>query len=522
MDNRIDFDRYFLNIAADVSKRSTCIRRQYGSVIVKDKRIVSTGYNGSPAGEPNCCDVGFCLRERLNIPRGERYEICLHGDTIIKCLDGYNKTIEELYNIGNEFWTYSFDTNTGMIVPSVASAPFITDFVDTLISIQFNSGTPLLCTRNHRVLMRDGTYKKACNINIGDSVVPMYYNYSKNNGVESISNTSKMRINGRWNRKHVGVLSNSPTHRIVYEYFNGEIPDGYVVHHIDGNHNNNIPSNLQLLKIGEHSKLHNTGKKIRDNVKAKLSLSMKKRWGLMSDIDIQQHSIRARNSMNNNWNNDNFKEMMKNIQIANGKMIADKYNSDENAIYSRRIGFAVKGLKKVIDNYNGSVDEYNYNDIRKLFTVAHKSGERGSQPPTMDKIIALFGSFENAIEYAKNYNHTVVGISVINYNELIPVYDLSVGIFQNFAIDIGDNSGVFVHNCTAVHGEANAIIFASFNDLIDSTIYIAGYQNGKRLYNTPPCKMCNRLIKNARIKNVIYETEEGIIVSYNPVDLPEY
>lgn len=66
--NRISKDKYYLNIALAVSKRSTCLKRHYGCVIVKDDRIVATGYNGSPRGEVNCCDVGECKR-----PNAERY-----------------------------------------------------------------------------------------------------------------------------------------------------------------------------------------------------------------------------------------------------------------------------------------------------------------------------------------------------------------------------------------------------------------------------------------------------------------
>ena len=73
---RISWHDYFLEIAHVVSKRSTCLRRHYGSVIVKDNKIISTGYNGAPRGEENCCDRGYCEREQLNIPAGERYELC--------------------------------------------------------------------------------------------------------------------------------------------------------------------------------------------------------------------------------------------------------------------------------------------------------------------------------------------------------------------------------------------------------------------------------------------------------------
>ena len=75
--NRPTKDEYYLNIAEVVAQRATCLRRQYGAVIVKDDEIISTGYNGAPRGEPNCCDVGFCWREANHIPHGEQYEKCV-------------------------------------------------------------------------------------------------------------------------------------------------------------------------------------------------------------------------------------------------------------------------------------------------------------------------------------------------------------------------------------------------------------------------------------------------------------
>lgn len=74
---RPDWDEYFLNIAREVGKRATCLRRRYGAIIVKDKIIISTGYNGAPRGETNCIDSGLCERERLHVRKGERYELCV-------------------------------------------------------------------------------------------------------------------------------------------------------------------------------------------------------------------------------------------------------------------------------------------------------------------------------------------------------------------------------------------------------------------------------------------------------------
>lgn len=78
---RPSWDEYFLELAHLVAKRSTCLRRSVGAVLVKDKRILATGYNGAPRGLVHCLDIG-CLREKLKIPSGERHELCraLHAE----------------------------------------------------------------------------------------------------------------------------------------------------------------------------------------------------------------------------------------------------------------------------------------------------------------------------------------------------------------------------------------------------------------------------------------------------------
>ena len=73
---RISKENYYLNIAETVLERSTCLRRLYGAIIVKNDEIISTGYNGAPRGRANCVDMGYCSREAMKVPRGERYELC--------------------------------------------------------------------------------------------------------------------------------------------------------------------------------------------------------------------------------------------------------------------------------------------------------------------------------------------------------------------------------------------------------------------------------------------------------------
>ena len=73
---RISKENYYLDIAQTVLERATCLRRVYGAIIVKNDEIISTGYNGAPRGRANCTDMGYCSREAMRVPRGERYELC--------------------------------------------------------------------------------------------------------------------------------------------------------------------------------------------------------------------------------------------------------------------------------------------------------------------------------------------------------------------------------------------------------------------------------------------------------------
>lgn len=108
---RRDKTNYYLDIAETVLERSTCLRRKFGAIIVKNDRIVSTGYNGAPRGRVNCSDSGECSRDKLNIPKGQRYELCraVHAEAnaIIAA------SMAEL--IGAELYLACIDAKTGKI-----------------------------------------------------------------------------------------------------------------------------------------------------------------------------------------------------------------------------------------------------------------------------------------------------------------------------------------------------------------------------------------------------------------------
>ena len=110
---RRDKENYYLDIAQAVAGRGTCLRRNFGAIIVKHDQIMSTGYSGAPRGRRNCCDLGYCLREKMNIPSGERYELCrsvyAEANAII------NASRSEM--IGGTLYLVGIETATGELVP---------------------------------------------------------------------------------------------------------------------------------------------------------------------------------------------------------------------------------------------------------------------------------------------------------------------------------------------------------------------------------------------------------------------
>ena len=120
--DRVSKQNYYLDIAQTVAERSTCLRKQYGAIIVKDDSIVSTGYNGAPRGRKNCSDLNFCLRESLNIPRGERYELCRSVHAEQNAIISASR--EEM--LGATLYMACVDPSTGDVVGGTCSCAMCT------------------------------------------------------------------------------------------------------------------------------------------------------------------------------------------------------------------------------------------------------------------------------------------------------------------------------------------------------------------------------------------------------------
>ena len=114
---RVSKENYYLDIAQTVATRSTCLRKSYGAIIVKNDVIVSTGYHGAPRGRKNCSDLGSCIRDELNIPRGERYELCRSVHSEANAIISASR--EQM--LGATLYMACLDSKTGELVPGTNS-----------------------------------------------------------------------------------------------------------------------------------------------------------------------------------------------------------------------------------------------------------------------------------------------------------------------------------------------------------------------------------------------------------------
>jgi len=142
---RKDKHNYYLDIAQTITERATCVRRNFGAVIVKNDEIIATGYNGAPRGRANCSDLGKCIREEKNIPRGTQYELCrsVHAEA--------NAIISSARRdmMGATLYLVCRDYKTKELVPGTSSCPMCKRLV-------INSGIEKIIVRddpeNYRVI----------------------------------------------------------------------------------------------------------------------------------------------------------------------------------------------------------------------------------------------------------------------------------------------------------------------------------------------------------------------------------
>lgn len=137
MYKRIDKENYYLDIAQTVCERGTCLRRNFGAIIVNDDEIISSGYSGAPRGRKNCIDLGHCVRENLSIPRGERYELCRSVHAEMNAII----SAERKRMLGGTLYLVGIDAKTGELVENAAPCALCKRFI-------INAGIVKVVARN--------------------------------------------------------------------------------------------------------------------------------------------------------------------------------------------------------------------------------------------------------------------------------------------------------------------------------------------------------------------------------------
>lgn len=340
-------------------------------------------------------------RGKVDHPKGS----CFVGDTRIPLLDGSLPTIAEL--VGKEAWVYSALPN-GTIVPGRArgrQTKMVSEFVDVVL----DSGAVERCTPEHLWMLRDGTYKEARNLRPGiDRLMPILRIWPRNGGYEEVRDKNARR---------------TMTHRMVWSFFNGPIPDGHLVHHLDHEKTNNLPENLVAEPASHHAHYHTSRRHATDPAWREKLYAGLQRFNESDDGRRKHAEAMRRTALSTSV--DEFKRRAKLRQAFRSDIdlpALEAVKSDTEATNANSVARILGCGRNVV--------------VRVLRESGHASWE-------------AFAKTETGV------NHKIRAVIPVRLSEPVPVYDLEVDKFSNFALA----SGVFVHNSKDVSDAVAGVIF---------------------------------------------------------------
>lgn len=308
-------------------------------------------------------------------------EWCLTGDTQIRTLDGWHR-IDSL--VGKDFYVWGYSEKEKRLVPTKAKKCWKTFDKAETIRIGLDDGKELKCTKEHKVMLRDGSYREAGKLKVGDSLMPFYE-----------WNTCKERHNVI----NLNDGSSGDEHRIVYSRLKGHLQDGLVIHHIDNNKNNNNPENLEQISIDDHCRI----------TKPHLSTgsAIIKPTGIRK---FEKSCIWCGNSFTGTW-----KSIYCSSKCSNQRRSAIKIDERRNKQPIKKCAWCNKDFHAYSRELTCS------NECARLRTEKYNQDYQ-----------------KNRIRVRKN-NHKVTYVLKGNIE---PVYDIEVPETHNFVAN-----GVVVHNC---------------------------------------------------------------------------
>jgi len=369
---------------------------------------------------------------------------CLTGDTKIPLLDGRILTMEEIlseFGKDESFWVYASDEN-GDFIPARAKCLGITKEVNQLVEVVLDNGEKIRCTSNHPFRLRDGSYEQAGQLKEGNSLMPCYTKQTKPNSRFSQTYT-KIMLNSK--RDSLGRPIWKTVYRIVAEaLLCGEHDKklieiegkekSLVVHHKDFNSCNDCPENLQWLEVLEHWELHT---KNHPNAIA----AILRAW----EDPIKAEQMRESNRKAGKICIEKHPELVDKLIVAGTEFMRSEKGQKGLSERSTRQWNNKETRDLMVVNMQGSKSPEECKAIgeRKKKWWAEHPEARKEQGERIKDIAAKTVLRDKTT--GRFYNHKVVSVSLINLDEAIPVYDLSVEKYQNFALA----AGIYVHNCPA-------------------------------------------------------------------------
>lgn len=438
-------------------------------------------------------------------------DFCLKGDTKIKLLSGETIAVADLLDrfkaSVDDLYVYSTDEK-GDFKPGKIQDVWVSGYVNDMVRVLLDNGKTVETTPNHKFMLRNGEYKEAKDLSVGDSLMPLYFRLDRK-GYESVKTNSEATT------KFYSVYKLVANELLGEEIDEAKKRSGEVnvaIHHRDFNKLNNSPQNLFPMGVQEHYKyhaehvrdsgcldkflqagkeywakqesrdkqavvMHNTMRKYYDNIsreelkkirvgkgcyssewKSKISKAQKDVWASYSEDEYANRVAKNIESIKRNRDKisdgikRHYREMPADARMAlNAKLAA----TSKRAWVTKRECFMTQ--KRFDSNckkfqYERTADTERARNIHKIGNILNKIIANGDipSPETYEKYrtngypkyTKYFNSWSELSEYFK-LNHKIAKIEYTHYDEAIPVYDLSIGTYNNFYVD----AGVILHNC---------------------------------------------------------------------------
>lgn len=433
-------------------------------------------------------DVAYIQKKlfaALKIPRAylgyDEMLGCFTGDTRVPLLNGV-MTMEDLaaldWSKKQDVWTYSADPKTGSFRPGRIVKAWVTKHVDELYEVKTDDGGSVRCTGNHLFLCRDGSYKRADELQSGQSLMPLYKKLSighKNGGSDRLDGYEMILDNSDGNYYY--------THKLV----NDAIRDGKhdvshqrVIHHVDFDKRNNVPSNLQEMTWHDHRKLHSQHLDktlFRPDVIEKRKKILREGWlisekhrKLKSKQLTTQHSDKngalqrwvhgdeirkvVSTQMKSNWERPDYREIKtsQNKENWNNPDYRSKYEGDAHWSRVAKAKYDINWLRDFcVKNNVTSVQQWR-SDYQRSISNISPVGIRYVKNLIVRSGYAGWREFKQTVQY----NHKVLSVTVVKLAAPVPVYDLEVEKWHNFSVETlkgdDDSNGskfILVHNSKA-------------------------------------------------------------------------